>query len=582
MGTTTSKAHKGDIQYLTEDKTHSFKECLPLEHSIGQSPFKHFERIGELGTGSMGAVMRVEKKVAFLKPKEGKKKRRTSFTAVRLPSPNSAGNPSPTSGRRHSFSSVFGTSSAGVDMRFEGRVQTQFAMKRIILEKLSDEYRDELRNEIAILRDLDHPNIIRLYEIYDVKSQIYVVMELCSGGNLWQRVPYKEEDAAKIVKKVVSAVTFMHEDGICHRDLKMENILFENDSPNAEIKIIDYGLSKKYSPGEQMTSRVGSYYTMAPQVLEGIYTSQADMWAVGVLAYILLSDKKPFEAPENDDIVEKIMKCDYNFDDPLWKTISEEAKEFISNLIELDPEVRLTAKKANESKWLQMQVQSSLLDREFVDNLFESIDYQSECSLMKKIGLLIIAHNSSPNNIVQLRLAFQELDKNNDGIITFDDFKQAIEKFVHDESEIKNLYQKLDVYGKGSVYYTEFLAATLEMDGKIEVERLADAFNRIDIDHTGYISKDNIKQILGVDYDQVLAEKAIKEFDSDQDGKISFAEFKKTFSPQRENEKNGDVYNVQYDNKDNECVLDKEGRANGRNDNNIFEYSEKPIELQLK
>lgn len=229
-----------------------------------------------------------------------------------------------------------------------------------------------------------------------------------------------------------------------------------------------------------------------------------------------------------------------------------------------------------------MQDHSSLLNREFVDNLYESIVYQSECSLMKKIGLLIIAHNSSPQNIVQLRLAFQELDKNNDGIITFDDFKEAIKEFVHDDAEIKNFFQKLDVYGNGSVYYTEFLAATLEMHGKIDDERLADAFNRIDIDYTGHISTDNIKQILGVDYDKVLVEKAIKEFENDKNGKVSFAEFKKAFSRQKETEKNEDVYNVQYERNDIECVMDKNALGSGGNDDNIIEYSETPIELQMK
>jgi len=272
MGLASCKDEKDEegSPYLSEEATHSFKESLPLEHSIGQSPFKHFERIGELGLGSMGAVMRVEKKSAYLKPKEARRSRRPSLSGSpasnrRSPLSLSPGGPM---GRRPSLpeastaiTALFRGGNKTIDIDVQGKVQSRFAMKRIILSKLSDEYREELRNEISILRDLDHPNIVRLYEIYDVKSQIYVVMELCDGGDLWERKPYSERDAATLTKKIVSAVTHMHEMGVCHRDLKMENVLFENESPNAEIKIIDFGLSKKFTPGEKMKSRVGSYYT---------------------------------------------------------------------------------------------------------------------------------------------------------------------------------------------------------------------------------------------------------------------------------------------------------------------------------
>ena len=212
--------------------TRSFKECIPRSHIIGRSPFKHYERIGELGTGSMGAVMRVNKKPEYIGgiPIYGKSrvKKKSMFASGRdLP---------------------------------RNRTQS-YAMKRIILEKFTTEFIDELKNEISILRDLDHPNIVKLYEVYDVKSQMYVVMDLCTGGDLWHRIPYTEKQAADITRKLVSAIAHMHDNGVTHRDLKLENILFESEDPNAEIKVIDFGLSKKFRPGEYMDSRVGSFYT---------------------------------------------------------------------------------------------------------------------------------------------------------------------------------------------------------------------------------------------------------------------------------------------------------------------------------
>lgn len=120
-------------------------------------------------------------------------------------------------------------------------------MKSIQLSRISKEFIDELRNEIEILRNLDHPNIVKAYEVFDNSHQIYIIMELCSGGDLYAKKPYSEKEAAKIVGKLLSALKHMHAKGIIHRDLKFENIMFENTKPDAEIKLIDFGLSAKFS-----------------------------------------------------------------------------------------------------------------------------------------------------------------------------------------------------------------------------------------------------------------------------------------------------------------------------------------------
>ena len=127
---------------------------------------------------------------------------------------------------------------------------------------------------------------------------MYLVLELCSGGDLYTRDPYTEDQAARIVNSIMSAVAFMHDHGIMHRDLKYENVMFANSSPKAEVKIIDFGLSKRHNPDDVLKEGVGTVYTMSPQVLEGNYTNKADVWAVGVLAYMLLSSQMPFYGNE--------------------------------------------------------------------------------------------------------------------------------------------------------------------------------------------------------------------------------------------------------------------------------------------
>jgi serine/threonine protein kinase len=227
-------------------------------------------------------------------------------------------------------------------------------MKSIHLNRITDQtFVDELKNEIEILKQLDHPYIVRPIETFDHRNQLFIVMELCSGGDLYSRDPYTEEEAARITSSILSAISYMHHRGIVHRDLKYENILFVSDNPKAEVKLIDFGLSKTYShSGQNMTEGVGTIYTMAPEVLRGNYTSQADLWSVGVIAYMLLSSQMPFYGRKRRHIVEQIMQCKYDFGGRRWKRISPQAKAFVDDLLVDNPDERATAEEAAASTWL--------------------------------------------------------------------------------------------------------------------------------------------------------------------------------------------------------------------------------------
>eukprot|EP00956_Cyclotella_meneghiniana_P016554 scaffold26128_cov55-Cyclotella_meneghiniana.AAC.4 len=146
-----------------------------------------------------------------------------------------------------------------------------YAIKSIQLSLLQDSYLDELRNEIEVLRSLDHPNIVKAYEVYETKRNIYVVMEYCGGGDLYSRAPYTEDQVAYLMNQLCSAIAHMHKHQVTHRDLKCENIMFESKDPLAFIKVLDFGLSRKFVPGmsELMNEGVGTLYTMSPQVLQG-------------------------------------------------------------------------------------------------------------------------------------------------------------------------------------------------------------------------------------------------------------------------------------------------------------------------
>lgn len=475
-----------------------------LREQRGRDVFKYYEVTKVLGEGSMGAVSAARKKESVI------------------------GGSAYKESERGVFSRMFGKKkSAFVDTSAASEHKKDYALKTIQLSRISDEFIEELRNEIDILRSLDHPNIVKAFEVFENKRQIYIVMESCSGGDLYARNPYSEKEAAKIVGKLLSAVAYMHASNVCHRDLKFENIMFENTKKNAEIKVIDFGLSKKFIPGKKMSEGVGTIYTMAPQVLQGVYTSQADLWSIGVITYMLLSSSKPFYARKRRYMIDKIMRCDYNFNGPGWKHVSKEGKSFVSALIMLNPKERLTAEQALDHRWLSTEF--PLSDRrppeDFMDDVHDNIVSYRDTSEFKKMALMVIAHKSSTAEIVQLRQAFDQYDLSNDGTVTLAEFQKALAKFNYSEEDIETMFESVDVDKSGTIHYTEFLAATLEVHGHIEEDRLAEAFDRLDADDTGYISKKNLRNMLGSDYTPELVDRLMQEADTNRDGQISFQEF---------------------------------------------------------
>jgi calcium-dependent protein kinase len=404
-----------------------------------------------------------------------------------------------------------------------------YALKSIQLRLVQKEYLDELRNEISVLRSLDHPNIVKAYEVYETKHNIYVVMEYCSGGDLYARVPYVESQAANIITQLCSAIGHMHANGIIHRDIKMENIMFQSPDPMANIVLLDMGLSKKFIPGMYMSDWCGTVYTMSPQVIEGVYSNKADCWSIGVIAFLLLCNEKPFRG-KRSEMLSKIKHCDYNFKSPGWYNISKEAKRFVATLLTKDPNKRLSAEEALQHPWLKKKdfesVSAKELNERLMLNVKDNILSYAQTSELKKIAAVLVAHKSSVDEILEMRRAFAKFDTEKDGVITIEEFKAAMsESDEYSDQEVNAMFDNIDVNKNGKIMYTEFVAATLELQGRVEEKRLAEAFDHIDYDDSGYISKENLKRLLGESGTPERIEKLIESADTDGDGKISFEEF---------------------------------------------------------
>uniref|UniRef100_A0A158QXD8 Calcium/calmodulin-dependent protein kinase type 1 (inferred by orthology to a C. elegans protein) n=1 Tax=Nippostrongylus brasiliensis TaxID=27835 RepID=A0A158QXD8_NIPBR len=203
---------------------------------------------------------------------------------------------------------------------------------------------------------LRHPNIVQLYDTFEEKQYVYLVMELVTGGELFDRIvakgSYTEKDASHLIRQVLHAVSFMHGNGVVHRDLKPENLLYFNQDEDSKIMVSDFGLSKTEDSGVMATA-CGTPGYVAPEVLQQKpYGKAVDVWSIGVIAYILLCGYPPFYDESDANLFAQIIKGEYEFDAPYWDQISDSAKDFISHLMCCDPEQRFTCEQALEHPWI--------------------------------------------------------------------------------------------------------------------------------------------------------------------------------------------------------------------------------------
>ena len=406
------------------------------------------------------------------------------------------------------------------------------------LSKLNISSLEKFQKEIDILMMMDHPNIIKLYEVFESDNSIYLIMEECFGGELFDRILqrikknslYNEKEACKIMQQVIGAIEYCHNNGIVHRDLKPENLLYlkageEEDNP---IKIADFGLSQDIDIHKTLSSKVGTAYYVPPEILAGKYNEKCDIWSAGVILYIILSGDPPFNASSDNLIYAKIKKIDYSFPNDKWKHISKEAKDLISKML-IKEDSRLSASQVLEHPWFNLlkDEKISLQNLNFgKENFFKEY---SESNLLKKIMLLYIASKLEESEILDLKTLFKGFDKDNNGQIDYKEFEKGIMELNTDDlnqEEIKKCFDEIDVDHSGKIDYTEFIAASLERRVYLKKEKLFEAFSSLDKDKNCQISKDELMKILKLEpKEDPFVAKLINLADKNGDGNIDYKEF---------------------------------------------------------
>jgi calcium-dependent protein kinase len=384
--------------------------------------------------------------------------------------------------------------------------------------------------EINIMVQMDHPNIIKLYEVYEDNRYIYLIMEECSGGELFDRIldritnksMFSEKEAAVIFRQMVSAICYCHAQGICHRDLKPENLLFLDSSNESPLKVIDFGLSRIFNKADnKMTTKVGTAYYVSPEVLSGDYDEKCDVWSSGVILYILLTGDPPFNGANDNEIYRKIQNKKFNFPSPQWDKISEDVKDLIKKML-CDPKDRFTAEQVLNHTWVKNCAPNS--EGSLLNLNTESLKKYKNTNKLQKAVLTFIASRLQDSEIKILRDIFITLDNNQDGTLTVDEIKEGVSKLKDVKLDVEEIFSSIDTDGSGVINYTEFLAATIDQKVYLKEERLYEAFKAFDKDGSGKISTDEIKNVMQTDDESKILE-LIKTFDTNGDGEIDYNEF---------------------------------------------------------
>jgi len=436
-----------------------------------------------------------------------------------------------------------------------GRItHEQRAVKRIHKRNPADYQR--LMNEVAVMKSLDHPNITRLFETFEDERHLYLVLELCEGGDVLDRLQeigtFSEFQTAVIARTMLMTLNYLHSNGYVHRDVKPENIMFKDGKKDVvlpNLRLVDFGYSCKVpEEDESMSTKIGSPYYVAPEVLEGSYSVECDLWSIGVVAYLLICGYPPFAGATDAQTLNLIQKGRFIFHKQYWSEVSKPAKHLIKRLLNPDPEYRFRIEQALEHPWIKNRgaIRADRMDDDTVDRLITFHQYHK----LRKSAMLAVAYQLEGPVVKPLLDLFLGLDTNGDGLLYKSEFMKAVQALHIEDSFIVQMMQSVDADGSGVIDYSEFIAATLTKDSYINNHAaLMRAFRCFDQDDSGGLTQEEVAETLCMGEEEMdeVAE-FFKEVDLNDDGVMDYGEFHAML--QREIEPDRDIVEDDMDEDD--------------------------------
>jgi calcium-dependent protein kinase len=373
-----------------------------------------------------------------------------------------------------------------------------------------------------------------MYEFFEDDKRYYLVTEICKGGELFDEVlargKFCEKDAAVLIKQVLSCVNYCHKNNIVHRDLKPENILLEQGKQYDQIKMIDFGTSLVYDPAKKLDEKLGTPYYIAPEVLNKNYSSKCDIWSCGVITYILLSGVPPFNGQSDQEIMKKVKAGQFRFEDKCWNAISDNAKDFIRQLLTYDQEKRPTAEQILQHPWVTELSNIEIDEAAALGALNNLKGFRADQTLKAATYAFIASQLLSKKEKDELARVFKAFDKNGDGKLSVDEVKGGYLNHygrVMSDEDVEKMFRAVDSDNSGFIDYSEFVVAAMNEQALTTKDKLQAAFKMFDKDGSGVISADEIKEVLGFggNLDKEAIDMIMKQVDENGDGQISFEEF---------------------------------------------------------
>ncbi|KAG7639959.1 EF-hand domain [Arabidopsis thaliana x Arabidopsis arenosa] len=392
---------------------------------------------------------------------------------------------------------------------------------------------EDVRREVKLLKSLSgHKYLIKYYDACEDANNVYIVMELCDGGELLDRIlarggKYPEDDAKAIVVQILTVVSFCHLQGVVHRDLKPENFLFTSSREDSDLKLIDFGLSDFIRPDERLNDIVGSAYYVAPEVLHRSYSLEADIWSIGVITYILLCGSRPFWARTESGIFRTVLRTEPNYDDVPWPSCSSEGKDFVKRLLNKDYRKRMSAVQALTHPWLRDDSRVIPLDI----LIYKLVKAYLHATPLRRAALKALAKALTENELVYLRAQFMLLGPNKDGSVSLENFKTALMQNATDamrESRVTEILHTMESLAYRKMYFEEFCAAAIsihQLEAVDAWEEIATAgFQHFETEGNRVITIEELARELNVG---ASAYGHLRDWVRSSDGKLSYLGFTK-------------------------------------------------------